>query len=92
VNGAALADLLATVPPLPLDQVLRSLTDEQHALLDRLLAGDMTMDEALAQREALQQALATACQPRVLTSGEGRRWCARWERLPAVPQPDPFPW
>ena len=89
LGGAELAALLSDVAAEPL--TLSRLPRSAAALLARLVEGELTIGEALANDDALTDALrdATGQQPR---QSEGAMLCARIEHVPAVACAIPSRW
>jgi hypothetical protein len=90
LSGAELAALLVTVPPKGAPTFERARIEGQQ-LVQRLAAATLTIGDALAHQEPLQEALQQVeHHGRVRTEGEAL--CAACEHLPAVAVPAPFGW
>lgn len=81
LDGAALAALLGSVPPAP-PPSRRSAGDE---LLTRLINGDLTIAEALADNGDLIDNTLVAAREHTPRQSQGAQLCAKSDRLPAVP-------
>lgn len=91
LGGAALARLLADVPPLTMDAA-RVLSNTQRELLARLTSGQLTIDEALADGGAAIEDVLQSTQDADGLHAEGDALCAAIDRLPAVADRAPCAW
>lgn len=90
LGGAELAQLLAAVPPSPFEAT-PGITRAQALLIRRLRAGLLTVGEAVAENEAIDQVLVLA-QRNEPGASEGEQLCARADRAPAAACATPFGW